>query len=78
MLEKIAKSPYLNMLAGIVLITTAGYETWESFGELKLGTHHGVLVFGFIQILKSLPEVLHGVKEVREGEEGFENGPDYC
>jgi hypothetical protein len=76
MLERIAKSPYLNMLAGIVLIITAGYETWESFGEYKMGTHHGVLVFGFVQVIKALPETLHGVKEIREGEENFENHPD--
>ncbi len=74
MLEKIAKSPYLNILAGIVLISTAGYETWESFDEFKLGTYHGVFVFGIIQLLKSLPEALHGVKEIREGEECYENG----
>ena len=71
MLEKTATSPYLNILAGIILISTAGYETWESIGEFKLGTHHGVLVFGLLQVLKGLPEALHGAKEISEGEESF-------
>lgn len=71
MLERIAKNPYLNMLAGIVLVASAGYETWETLGDFSLGVHHGVLFFGLVQMVKSFPEALHGVKEIREGEEGF-------
>jgi len=37
----------------------------------KLGVHHGVAVFGLVQIFSTLPHLLHGIKEVNEGYECF-------
>lgn len=67
MLAKITENPIFNLLAGIILIITAGYECWDTIGEFKLGAHHGVAVFGLFQVLKSFPELLHGTKELKEG-----------
>ena len=69
MLKRITHSPYLNFLSGVILLITAGYEVWESFGEISLGAHHGVAFFGIIQILKSIPEINHGLKELEEVED---------
>jgi len=68
-LAKLTENPFFNLLAGIILIITAGYECWDTIDELKLGAHHGVFVFGLFQVLKSFPELLHGAKELKEGED---------
>lgn len=78
MLRRITQSPYLNLLCGIILIWTAGYEILERLGEPGIRTHHGVAIFGLVQIVKSLPEIMHGLKECREGEEGFHKTNASC
>ena len=69
MLKNIVQSPYLNILSGLILLITAGYETWKGFGETSLGAHHGILIFSLIHIAKSFPEVMHGLKELEEASE---------
>lgn len=71
MLKAITESPYLNLFSGLILLGCAGYEIWHSVGEFTLGAHHGIAIFGIIQTVKSIPEALHGLKLVREGEEDF-------
>lgn len=66
MLEKITQSPHLNLLSGLILLITSGHETWHTIEHFSLGAHHGVLIFSIIQILKSLPEILDGAKELAE------------
>ncbi|NQY64785.1 MAG: hypothetical protein HRT38_13830 [Alteromonadaceae bacterium] len=66
MLKKIVQSPYLNLLSGLVLLITSGSETWNLFDELVIGAHHGILIFSIIQIVKTIPEILQGLKEVDE------------
>lgn len=68
MLKKITESPYLNLLSGLILLMTAGYETLETLDEFHLAAHHGLLVFSVIQIIKTIPEFMHGLKEVEESE----------
>jgi len=71
MLKQITQSPYLNLLSGLILLMTAGYETWDTFEEATLGAHHGILIFGLIQIAKSIPEIMVGLKELDEATEGI-------
>lgn len=69
MLKTITHSPYLNLLSGLILLMTAGYETLETLDHFQLGSHHGVLMFSVIQIVKTVPEFMHGLKEVEESED---------
>ena len=64
MFNSFTQSPFINLLSGLILMLTSGYETWISIEEFSVGAHHGVLVFSLIQILKSLPEILQGSKEL--------------
>jgi len=66
MLHKITQSPFLNLLSGLILLLTSGYETWNSFGEGSIGAQHGILIFSVIHIAKSIPEIMHGLKEIEE------------
>jgi hypothetical protein len=54
-----------------VLLLTTGCETWQTIGELTIAAHLGILVFSIIQIAQSVPEALHGLKEIEEGKESL-------
>ena len=71
MIRKLVDNPYLNLLVGIVLISSSFMEVWESVHEdtIKLGTHHGVMLFGIIQTLKALPDIFESLESL----EKFEN-----
>jgi hypothetical protein len=69
MLREITRSPYLNLLSGAILLATSGYETWSTFGAFSIGSHHGILLFSIIHILKTIPEITHGLKNLEEGQE---------
>ena len=68
--EKLTRSPYLNLLSGLILLITSGYETWDTIESFSLGAHHGVLVFSIIHILKSLLEMMDGAEKVVEAKAG--------
>ncbi len=72
MLRKITESPYLNLLSGLILLITSAYETFTTLDQATLGVPHGILVFSIIQIAKAIPEIMHGLTEVREAHEIFE------
>jgi len=71
-LRKVTESPIVNLVAGFILIATSGYEIWLSFGETQVGAHHGVAVYGMLQVVKTLPHMLHGMEELEEGVESLE------
>lgn len=71
--EKVAHSPWLNLLAGSILLTTGGLETIDLALDLGIsdyiGAHHGVAAYGLVHVLKSFPDLFKGIKFVEEGEE---------
>jgi hypothetical protein len=69
MLREITQSAYLNLLSGVILLGTSGYETFITLEEFSIGSHHGILLFSIIHILKTIPEITHGLKSLNEGQE---------
>ena len=63
LITRIAHHPYLNLFSGLVLLITASHEILLSLDE-GIGTHHGVAIFGAVQLIKSLPELMHGADDV--------------
>jgi hypothetical protein len=59
-LKTITQNPYLNLITGVMLLVTAGYEAWLTVEEAALGAHHGLILFSFLHILKYLPDCMHG------------------
>ena len=66
MFKKFIHSPHLSLFAGLVLLSTAGYEIWDSYGAAKMGAHHGMFFYGLVHIAKSVPEFKDGIKEIAE------------
>lgn len=72
LLAKIAGSPIVSIITGIILIYTSGSEIFDSMDEaVKVGAHHGVFLLGILQLLKALPEIVEGSRKLSEaGETG--------
>ena len=66
MFKKITQSPILNLVSGVVLLVTAGYEVMLGLGESPMGAAHGIFVFSIVQIFKSIPEILHGLEKLEK------------
>lgn len=64
MLKNLSTNPILNLLSGSILLATSGYEIWSTIEEFTVGAHHGVFIFSIIQLLKTLPEIFHGSREL--------------
>lgn len=76
MLKQITQSPYLNLLSGMILLSAALYEIVISVDEAAFGVRHGILIFSIIQIVKTIPEIMHGLTEIQEADDvmGEKNG----
>jgi len=69
MLKKIVTSEYANLVIGVILLLTAGYEIYETFEESYFGTHHGIFAFSILQIMRAVTEIFHGLDEIEKSEE---------
>lgn len=67
-LTSAVENRWVKLLVALTLFFTAGLEVWDGLEELKLGAHHGVLLYSLFSILKELPhffdatEILAGEK----------------
>jgi hypothetical protein len=68
-IEKIGgfvKNPWTNLLVGVILFTTSLYEALGSFyddiSQMHLGVHHGIMLFGLLTMLKSIPDIYEGLE----------------
>lgn len=69
MLKSIVHSPYLNLFSGAILLLTSSWETWNRFDDFSLAAHHGVLVFSIVQLMRTIPEIFDGLKDIHESVE---------
>lgn len=65
-LHKLAHSPYLALISGLVLLTSGTAEILRTLEEATLGAHHGVAFAGLVQIIQVIPHLVHGAKELEE------------
>ena len=64
-LKAFVKHPATQLVTGLILLVSGGTEVVLDFisaeHSFRLGVHHGVAIFGLIQMLGSLPELLEGI-----------------
>lgn len=73
LLKRIADNPWLNIVAGAMLLLIGIVEMLDTlilslFG-VEIGMEHGLAIIGGVQLLKALPDALKGLKFVEEGED---------
>ncbi|MDX1929750.1 MAG: hypothetical protein SFV81_24705 [Pirellulaceae bacterium] len=71
-LHKFAQSPLLNFLSGLILLVTGMLECVatlvESWYRIPIGAHHGIAIFGFLQMIRALPDTMKGLGFIEAGE----------
>ncbi|GAB6041907.1 hypothetical protein [Endothiovibrio diazotrophicus] len=70
---RFAKNPYVSLLVGLAFLYTGvsdAVRELEALGHLRVGVHHGVILFALLHILKTLPDLVDGTKYLRKGECG--------
>ena len=63
-MSRFLESAHVHLVSGLILLVSAGIETVRTLDEGVIGAHHGIGVFAILQILKSIPEILHGAQQV--------------
>lgn len=74
-IHRLSNNPALNMIAGVVLLISGTLEIVEAFtGGIFIspfGAHHGVALFGLLQVIKALPDTMKAFKFIEEGDQEF-------
>ena len=72
MLKKFVSNAYLNLIIGILFLYSGISETWHELQvaeEIHIGSHHGVILFALLHILKILPDLFEGLEYINNAEE---------
>lgn len=63
--------PFVNLIVALILFVTGLTEGWDSLQEdisnFDLKAHHGVMVYGFFSMLKSIPDIFLGLEKMYQG-----------
>ena len=72
-LKAFVRHPATQLATGLVLVISgmaeAIYDLMSAEHSFRLGVHHGVALFGLIQVLGSLPELIEGIDRTFEAVE---------
>jgi len=69
-LKHFVANPYVNLAVAVVFFMTGLAEGWDSFQDDMAGfhvrVHHGVMLYGFFNMLKPLPDIFEGVEKMNQ------------
>ena len=69
-LRRALQHPLMDLAMALLLIVTSLSGGWGAFRQdlvaLDVGVHHGVLVFGFVNLLRILPNLLEAAERTVE------------
>ena len=64
LLKEFAENVYINLIVGLTLFITAATEIVRTMEEGVIGAHHGVAVYGLLQIFRVLHDLQHGAEHL--------------
>ncbi|MBF0611918.1 MAG: hypothetical protein G8345_14265 [Magnetococcales bacterium] len=76
-LHHILSSPWLHLIAGLLLMVTSGIEIIETLDELfkeqsNIGAHHGLFFYSLVTSLNKLAEVMEGAISLSKATQSHE------
>jgi hypothetical protein len=79
-LKAVIEHPATQLTTGMILLisglATAYYEFSSTERTFRLGVHHGVFLWGLVQVLGSIPNLVEGVAQtVQVAEKGRKTEP---
>lgn len=85
-IKRFVKHPLTKLSVGLILVVTSGMEIAEDLLDgipgINWGGHHGLMLFGIVNAISSIPELVEGLEHAMESteperEESFETeAPD--
>jgi len=68
-LKMLLEHPATDLSVALIMIGTSLSESWQTLSTdlatLSLGARHGVLVFGFANLLRALPQLVDAAEHAR-------------
>ena len=69
-LRRFISHPWVGLVAALAMLLAGLSEGWDTIQEdlmnTEVKTHHGVIVYGFYAVLKSIPDVFDGLETLLE------------
>ena len=65
-LRRLVQTPHANLVVGLALFGSSSVEVVETMESATVGAHHGVALFGLMQIIKACSELSHGAHGVHK------------
>ena len=64
-LKTFAEHPATQLVTGLILLFSGGSEVISEFmdaeKQFRLGAHHGIAIYGLIQVVGSIPNIVDGI-----------------
>ena len=64
-LRRFVQNPLTQLCVGLILVGTGTAEVVEDIinthRTFRIGVHHGVIIFGLMQVLQSIPPLVDGI-----------------
>lgn len=75
-IKRFVKHPFTKLSVGMILVVTSGLEIAEDLLDeipgMNLGGHHGLMLFGLVNAVSSIPELVEGLEHAAESTEVVE------
>ncbi len=69
-LRQFISHPWVGLFASLAMLLAGLSEGWDTIQEdvmnADIKTHHGVIIYGFYAVLKSVPDVFDGLDTLLE------------
>jgi succinate-acetate transporter protein len=65
-MKRITTSPTINLLVGLIFFLTGVIEVFNEIGDMRIGAHHGAIVFGLFSMLKNFPDLVEGMEYIQK------------
>jgi hypothetical protein len=72
-IKRFVKHPMTKLSVGVILVVTSGLEIAEDLLDeipgINWGGHHGLMLFGIVNAISSIPELVEGLEHAAESTE---------
>jgi hypothetical protein len=70
-IQRFVTNPYVNCMVGLILFGTGLSEAWDSLYDdiinLRLKVHHGFMILGIFNVLKTIPDIILSLEHIHRG-----------
>ena len=68
-IRRIVENPFLNLVVGIILLISGLSEAWGTMWDdivnLNLKSHHGIIIFAILNIIRTIPDFFKSLEHVQ-------------